>query len=667
MSKELQDIAPCKQFESEAPGEEALRKSEERFRLLFNEMLVGCTLNEIVCNEQGTPVDRIYLEVNPAFERLTGLRKENVVGRKMREVLLQAEPFWIEKYGQVATTGNPAHFEGYMRAVGKYFDVGVFSPQRGQFAVTFVDITEQKNVEQALRESERKFRELAETIEEFFWMTDATGDKVLYASPAYESLWGRTCQSLYEQPSSWLEAVYAEDRSRVLAAWERQIREATPVEGEFRILRPDGTVRWVSARAFPVKDQTGRVQSFVGIAQDSTRRKEAEEYLGSLLKISTALNSSLDLVALMDAIIVEAIKFTNAEGGCSGLRMPDGMVCNKYFRGQEPISFEYCWLPGIGWPGWVLVHKVPYLTNDAPNDPVIVPAIRERFGVKSGIDIPLLDIHGKVIGFFEVNNKIGETGFTHADLEKLTAVAEVASAAVQNALAYQKLGETEESLRQLWSRLLKVQDDERRRIGRELHDVTGQALTAIAMKFGVARRALSVDEGKVRDAISQGLILTKQCSDDVRTLSYLLHSPVLEEGGLEAALRPYAESFSQRSGIRVKLNIAVGLGRLAPEIEVALFRVAQEALTNIHLHSGSSSATLRVVRKPDEVVLEVRDEGRGISRELQEKIRARGVMPGVGVASMQERIEQVGGRLNISSSDRGTIVTASVPLSVEES
>ncbi|MGH9325555.1 MAG: histidine kinase [Terriglobia bacterium] len=514
-----------------------LRKSEERFRLLFNEMLVGCTLNEIVCDEHGNPVDRIYLEVNPAFERLMGLRREEVIGRRMREILPGVEPFWIERYGRVALTGESARFEGYMGPVGKYFDVSVFSPQRGRFGVTFTDITESKRMEADLR---------------------------------------------------------------------------------------------------------------------------------SLLDISGTLHATLDIVSLMDSLIIEAIKLTNAESGTAGLRTPDGMVCHKHFRGSEPIPFEYCWPPGIGWPGWVLVHRVPYLTNDAPNDQVIVPEIRKRFGVKSGIDTPLIDVHGKVIGFFEVNNKKDEARFTHSDLEKLTAVSEIASTVLQNALAYQKLAETEESLRQLWSRLVQAQDDERRRIGRELHDVTGQVLTAIAMKLGVARRTLGVDEEKARKALAEGLALTKQCSDDVRTLSYLLHSPVLEEEGLEAALRPYVESFSQRSEIHIELDIAAELGRLAHEIEAALFRVVQEGLTNIHLHSRSSGATIRFARKPNEVTLEVKDNGRGMPLELLEKIRKRGVMPGVGIASMQERIQQVGGRLDINSNERGTIVRAAVPLSTEE-
>lgn len=518
-------------------SDERLRKSEERFRLLFDQMLVGCTLNQIVCDDHGNPIDRVYLEVNPAFEQLTGLRREDVIGKRMRDVFHDVEPFWIEKYGGVAQTGEPVQFEGYMRAIDKHFDVSVSGPQRGQFIVTFVDITS---------------------------------------------------------------------------------------------------------------------------------RKTLEAYLRSFLSISTKLNSTLDVDSLMDSLIVEAIGLANAEGGCAGLRTRDGMTCRRYFRGSEPISFEYCWSPGIGWPGWVLTHKIPYLTNDAANDPVIVPQIREQFGVKSGLDTPLIDTGGRVIGFFEVNNKLGNGGFTRADLEKLTAVSEMASIALQNALSYRKLAETEESLRQLWVRLLQVQDEERRRIGRELHDVAGQALTGLSMTMGVARRMLGVDEKKVQEALTEGLGIVKECSDAVRTLSYLLHSPVLEDGGLEAVLQPYVEGFSRRSGIEAELEMSAEDKRLPQQIEEAMFRVVQESLTNIHLHSGASSARIRVLRESVEATLLVQDDGHGIRAEVLEKIHAGGIMPGVGIASMQERIRQVGGWLRIDSGRQGTVLTARIPLKAEE-
>lgn len=518
-------------------AEERLRKSEERFHLLFNQMLVGCTLNEIVCDEHGNPIDRVYLEANPAFERLMGLRREDVIGKRMSEVLSEAEPFWIERYGRVALTGEPMRFEGYMRAVDKHFDVSVFSPQRGQFGVTFIDISGMKTMEADLR---------------------------------------------------------------------------------------------------------------------------------SLLSISAMLNATLDIDSLLDSLIVESIRLTKAEGGCAGLRTRDGMACHRYFQGSEPVPFEYCWPAGVGWPGWVLTHKVPYLTNDAANDPVIVPELRERFRIKCGIVTPLIDANDKVIGFFKVNNKIDRTGFIRHDLEKITAVSRIASVALENAMAYRELSEKEASLRELWNRLLQAQDEERRRIGRELHDAIGQVLTALSMRLGVARRKLGVNKSKTEEALTESLTLVRECSDSVRTLAYLLHSPVLEEGGLEAALRPYVEGFSQRSGIQVELEIPDGEERLPRDVEEALFRVVQESLTNIHLYSEASNASISVHRRPDEVAVKVRDDGRGIPPEILEKIHAGGVMPGVGIASMDERLRQLGGWLDIDSSSRGTVVTARVPLKVEK-
>jgi signal transduction histidine kinase len=382
-----------------------------------------------------------------------------------------------------------------------------------------------------------------------------------------------------------------------------------------------------------------------------------------LLKISKTLNSTRDIDALMDSLIVEAVKMTDADFGSSGMRTPEGMVCHKYFRDFRFTPFEYCWPPGIGWPGWVLVHKVPYVTNEARGDAVIVPEIRAQFGVKSGISTPLLDARGEVIGYFEVNNKKGESDFTESDVEKMVAISQVAAVALQNALAYQKIQRNEEELRQLSARLLRLQDDERRRIARELHDSTGQIMATLALKIGAARRSLGVDNQKVREALSESSALAKQCSDDLRTLSYLLHPPLIDEEGLASALRWYAQGFTKRSGIRIELDVPPELGRLPQDMETTLFRTVQEGLTNVHLHSGSKTAWIKILHAPSEVTLEIGDEGRGIPSEVLKRIPAGFADLGVGIAGMRERIRQLGGRLAIDSGSRGTKVRVVLPLS----
>jgi signal transduction histidine kinase len=174
----------------------------------------------------------------------------------------------------------------------------------------------------------------------------------------------------------------------------------------------------------------------------------AEQALQALLRISKNLNSTLDLEPLLDQLVKNAIELVNAESGCAGLRTPQGMVCHKYFQKSEILPLEYCWAPGHGLPGWLLEHKVPYITNDALQDPQIVHALCEQFGVWSALSTPILNNQGEVLGFFEIHNKKDGSPFTQIDQDKLVAIAQSAAISIQNALAYQELQRAEKALRQ---------------------------------------------------------------------------------------------------------------------------------------------------------------------------------------------------------------------------
>ena len=214
-------------------------------------------------------------------------------------------------------------------------------------------------------------------------------------------------------------------------------------------------------------------------------------------------------------------------------------------------------------------------------------------------------------------------------------------------------------LRQLSARLLQAQDDERRRLARELHDSVGQLLAAISMNL---QTVLSTPlEPAAATAAAENSKLIEQISSEIRTISHLLHPPLLDEVGLASALRWYIDEFSTRSRIVVNLEIAGDFGRLSNEMEIAIFRMVQECLTNVHRHSSSGTGEVRLVRDAGRVWVEVRDSGKGIPIEKQ-KALASSQQGGVGFRGMRERLQQLGGRLEVQSDERGTIVKATMPV-----
>lgn len=218
----------------------------------------------------------------------------------------------------------------------------------------------------------------------------------------------------------------------------------------------------------------------------------------------------------------------------------------------------------------------------------------------------------------------------------------------------------EESLRALSGRLLQLQDQERRRLARELHDSVGQLLVAISMNLAqVQRESEQLSEGAAK-ACRESLSLVRELSDEIRTLSHLLHPPLLDEAGLPSALRWYVDGFAERSKIAVSLELSPELGRLSAEAETAIFRLIQECLTNIHRHSGSRTASILIARNPQEVEIEVRDQGKGIPAPPVGGSQGSS-RPGVGIQGMRERITQLGGRFEIRSGDKGTVVLATLP------
>jgi two-component system, NarL family, sensor kinase len=224
---------------------------------------------------------------------------------------------------------------------------------------------------------------------------------------------------------------------------------------------------------------------------------------------------------------------------------------------------------------------------------------------------------------------------------------------------------TETSLRQLSARLLQLQDEERRRIARDLHDITGQKIVVLTMSLDRLARMSELRKTPAEETIRESRDLLDKISDEIRTLSYVLHPPLLDECGLPSAVRWYAEGFEKRSGIKVNVQIDAELRRLTPDVETALFRVVQESLTNVHRYSGSSNAQIRITEVDREVRLEVIDHGKGTKGAATQAAETPlgAARLGVGIPGMRERLNQIGGRLDVDFGTQGTRVLAIVPAS----
>jgi signal transduction histidine kinase len=283
-----------------------------------------------------------------------------------------------------------------------------------------------------------------------------------------------------------------------------------------------------------------------------------------------------------------------------------------------------------------------------PNDPILA---RER--IEGYVGAPLFDAQGEVLGIVAVMKRK-----PFEDPRLAQSVLQILATRAAGELERLK---TREAISKLTVDLVRSQDQERRRLGRELHDSTAQALAALQINLETLLTSAQRLPLRTRKTLRACLALARQSVREIRTMSFLLHPPMLDELGLALALRDYVKGFVQRSGIKVELDLPPSLQRLPPDVEVALFRIAQEALTNVQRHSGSRRAWLSLRLSGDRVELEVRDAGRGPGAEHSRRGSARR-RHGVGLASMAERVRQLGGRFEFKSPQTGATVRAMVPL-----
>jgi len=395
---------------------------------------------------------------------------------------------------------------------------------------------------------------------------------------------------------------------------------------------------------------------------EASDRRQAVSNTYSLVRIIKKVTGSLEVDAVLDGLIAETMPLVDADRGCAGVRSAAEMACRRCHDPSGTRSVRQDWPTTFGVPGQVLAtgRSVLCCASALETSQVCHGCIQEGSCL---VCIPILDGERKAIGFFQLHRK---KAFTHEDERVLEWAAQAVSPALQNALTHQRVQQAEHELRELSSRLIHLQDEERRRLARELHDTTGQTLAGLIMNLGSLRPWADGLEPKARLLLLDSIALAKECARDIRTMSYLLHPPTLDDFGLRSAISWYVKGFSQRSRIDVKFDIPLVPERLPPEIETTLFRVVQQSLSNVHQHSCSSTAEIAMYIDSQRVVLSVTDHGQGIEENdmLPKEEDGLGVLLlGVGIAGMRERVRQLGGDLTVQSRQgQGTKVTAVLPL-----
>jgi PAS domain S-box-containing protein len=308
--------------------------------------------------------------------------------------------------------------------------------------------------------------------------------------------------------------------------------------------------------------------------------------------------------------------------------------------------------------GWQSLH-----------DPEILPEILQRWhdcirtGARFEMEFPLLGADGRfrwfltrVIPIRDPQGRIVRWLGTNTDIHEQREARETLRSNQERLES--EVAKRTAALRQLSAKLIRAQDEERRRLARELHDSMGQYLAAMSMSLAALVADTPAIDKKRSDDLQN---LIQLCLSETRTLSHLLHPPLLDEVGLNSAMKWFVEEFGKRSGIRVTLTSECQ-HRLPTLVETMLFRVVQEALTNIHKHSGSATAEVLLRASPADVVLEVNDQGRGMPKELLERAGNRGSVAGVGLAGMRERVCEIGGDFRLQSGPQGTSIRVEIPV-----
>jgi len=617
-------------------AEADLRASENRYRSMLAEIESLHQQMEFVLGATKTFLHIIDTDYNLRYvDAATRVRRGDPTGRKCY-AYLQEQSAVCFGCGVVRalTTNSAVVSEHFVVKEGRPVQATAIPFVTGDgerlIASVVVDISDRKQAEEKLRESEERFREIVENISYGVWISDLKSMECLYVSPALETIWGRSREELYRPAGAWLANIHGEDRDRVAAALPRILSEN--IAEELRIIRPDGSIAWVRARLFPIRNADGKVYRIAGTAEDiGEYRQMAEKMRESEVRYRTVFEHSVDGISIC--------MLEQQPGRGVGLRMVDCNESCTRMAGMEKSALLAC-------PDLRELHQIIPASCECE-----MARGREQEG------------QGALCGeIFSWRRPDGKENYIECRGLPVVIAQETFILCIYRDITERMRAEGK--IRDLSRRLIIVAEEERKRIAQDLHDEFGQLFPPLTYAVDAIREAVAGGQPAVLARVEEVSRLLLRLGNTVRQLSSQLRPDTLDQLGLLPTLESCVFDLGSRQpDLEVDFKIVGTAKPMSAEIEIVLYRIAQEALSNIYKHAQASRVSVLVTFSHPHVILLVRDDGSGFNA-LQQLARASSGKSGIGLRGMEERATSVGGRLSIKSEiGRGTVLRAELPLS----